>query len=311
MKREFIYEEAPFPSCHGATIEAVPGGLVVAWFGGTQEKHPDTEIWLSRRSESGWSPPEKLTRESHACWNPVLYDDAGRLLLFYKVGPSPRAWWGRTMFSDDGGTRWSEAADLPHGLLGPIRSKPVRIPDGRVLCPSSTEDDGWQVHLEWYSRKRWLRTASVEDPEALGAIQPTVLVHTEAHIQLLCRTRSGVLAASHSRDSGITWSPLEATALVNPNSAVDAVGLTDGRFVLVHNPTSKPEESWGGLRTPLTISVSRDGAHFEQVAMLEEAPGEYSYPAVIAAPDGGVDVVYTWRRSRIRYAYLAASELEN
>ena len=81
--------------------------------------------------------------------------------------------------------------------------------------------------------------------------------------------------------------------------------------MLVHNPTRKPEESWGGLRTPLTISVSRDGAHFEQVATLEEAPGEYSYPAVIAAPDGGVDVVYTWRRSRIRYAYLAASELEN
>jgi predicted neuraminidase len=309
MKKEFIYEEAPIASCHGATIERVNGGLAVAWFGGTREKHPDTEIWLSRRIDERWTPPKRLTHESLACWNPVLFDDEGRLTLFYKVGPSPRDWWGRVLVSEDGGESWSEAQDLPHGILGPIRNKPVRLPDARVLCPSSTEDDGWQVHLEWYSRKGWLRMPPVDDPDGLGAIQPTVLVHGADHIQLLCRTRSGVLAESHSHDSGITWSPLEATTLVNPNSAVDAVRLANGTFALIHNPSRKPEESWGGLRTPLTVSVSRDGSRFEQVATLEDAPGEFSYPAVIAAPNGGMHVVYTWRRRRIAYAFFEAGEL--
>lgn len=309
LNKEFIYTEAPYLSCHAATIEATGGGLVAAWFGGTNEKHPDTEIWLSMREAQGWEAPRKLTSEREPCWNPVLFDDEGRLLLFYKVGPRPAAWRGRFIFSDDGGGHWSEAEDLPQGILGPVRNKPVRLGNGRVLCPSSTEDDGWEVHLEWYSRKGWLRMPPVADPDALGAIQPTVLLHSDEHIQLLCRTRSGAVAASHSHDGGITWSPLEATSLLNPNSAIDAVRLSDGRFALVHNPTRKPEESWGGLRTPLTVSVSRDGERFELVATLENAPGEFSYPAAIAAPDGGMHVVYTWRRRRIRHAYLEASEL--
>ena len=312
MNKDFVYEEAPFHSCHAATIEAVADGLVVAWFGGTREKHPDTEIWLSRRNvrdESGWTSPHKLTSEREACWNPVLFNDEGHLLLFYKVGPSPREWWGRAMSSDDGGQHWSDAEDLPQGMFGPIRNKPVRLADGRVVCPSSTEDDGWQVHLEWYSPKGWLRMPPVADPDDLGAIQPAVLVHSDEHIQILCRTRTGRMAASHSHDSGITWSPLEETSLVNPNSAIDAVRLADGRFVLIHNPSRKPEESWAGLRTPLTVSVSRDGDRFELVATLENTPGEFSYPAVIASPDGGVHIVYTWRRRRIRYVHLDASEL--
>src|SRR5580704_2349567 len=39
---EFIFETAPFPSCHASTIaETTGGGLVAAWFGGAHEKAPD------------------------------------------------------------------------------------------------------------------------------------------------------------------------------------------------------------------------------------------------------------------------------
>lgn len=30
---EFIYEKAPYPECHAATIAQTPKGLVAAWFG--------------------------------------------------------------------------------------------------------------------------------------------------------------------------------------------------------------------------------------------------------------------------------------
>jgi hypothetical protein len=51
----FIYETAPFPSCHASTIEDTPSGIVAAWFGGTHEKHPDVGIWVSSLKEGNWT----------------------------------------------------------------------------------------------------------------------------------------------------------------------------------------------------------------------------------------------------------------
>ena len=38
VKAEFIYETAPFPSCHASTIVETKSGLVSAWFGGTPNR---------------------------------------------------------------------------------------------------------------------------------------------------------------------------------------------------------------------------------------------------------------------------------
>jgi hypothetical protein len=40
LKTEFIYDQAPFPSCHASTIAETKDGLVAAWFGGTGERNP-------------------------------------------------------------------------------------------------------------------------------------------------------------------------------------------------------------------------------------------------------------------------------
>src|SRR4030042_1265919 len=55
--KEFIYESAPFPSCHASTIAETESGLVAAWFGGTDEGEPDVGIWVSRNTDGTWSPP--------------------------------------------------------------------------------------------------------------------------------------------------------------------------------------------------------------------------------------------------------------
>ena len=115
VKAEFIYEQAPFPSCHASTIAESKDGLVAAWFGGTREKSPDVGIWLSRRDNNGWSKVVEVANgvqpagERYPCWNPVLFQPArGPLLLFYKVGPSPSEWWGMLTTSSDGGASWSK-----------------------------------------------------------------------------------------------------------------------------------------------------------------------------------------------------------
>ena len=68
----------------------------------------------------------------------------GPLLLFYKVGPSPAAWWGMLTTSDDGGQTWSQPRRLPEHIDGPVKNRPVQLPDGSILAGSSTEHDGWR-----------------------------------------------------------------------------------------------------------------------------------------------------------------------
>jgi predicted neuraminidase len=304
---EFVFERAPFRSSHASTIVETGEGLVAAWFGGTREGHQDVGIWVARRGRDRWTAPVEVAdgRQLEAgrrypCWNPVLFQpEDGPLLLFYKVGPNPRAWWGMLRTSTDSGRTWSKPRRLPSGFLGPVRNKPVALGD-RLLCGSSTEHDGWRAHLEWTDSKaaRWEKTRPLEPKaRAFDAIQPTILTHDRDRIQILCRTQQGVIAEAWSIDRGRTWGPLTASALPNPNAGIDAVRLSDGRFLLVYNHTTSG-------RSPLNVAVSKDGKLWQPAVVLENQPGEFSYPAVIQARDSLVHITYTWRRQRIKHVVI-------
>lgn len=312
MMQEFVFESAPFPQAHAATIaQTEDGDLVCAWFGGAREGARDVSIWLSRREDGRWTDPRLIADgrqgrlRRYPCWNPVLHQvKSGPLLLFYKVGPRPSRWWGVMRRSDDGGRSWSPAKRLPDGILGPIKNKPVRLADGRLLCPSSAEDDGWRVHLEWTDDlgASWHRSSPLNDRQAFKAIQPTVVVHRDGRLQLLCRTRQGTVAECWSDDNGHTWSAMQSTVLPNPDSGIDAATLDDGSVLLVYNHVPSG-------RSPLNVAVSRDGIAWMAGCILERDPGEYSYPSAIVGGGGRAHVVYTWNRQRIRYVELDVGSL--
>jgi predicted neuraminidase len=317
---EFVFERAPFPSAHASTIVETRDGLVAAWFGGTKERDPDVGIWVSRHDGTRWSVPVEVANgvqpdgTRHPCWNPVLFQpSSGPLLLFYKVGPSPSAWWGLLRSSADNGRTWSAPVKLPEGILGPIRAKPVELRPGVLLAGSSTEHDGWIVHMERYSgawtadalaaTANWQKGGPLNVPAEFGAIQPTILVHTPSSLQILCRTRQRVIAESWSQDEGRTWSPMKATPLPNPSAGIDAVRLADGRFLLVYNPTATG-------RAKLDVAMSADGKMWKRAVVLEDSEGEYSYPAMIQSRDGRVHLTYTWKRERIKHVVLDPARLE-
>jgi predicted neuraminidase len=308
---EFVFERAPFASAHASTVVETSDGLVAAWFGGTDEGRPDVGIWLARRGRDGWSAPVEVARCAHRdgtplpCWNPVLFQPSrGPLLLFYKAGPSPREWWGLVRRSSDGGRTWSPATGLPPGILGPIRAKPVELSEGVVLAGSSTEDHGWVAHVERWTpadtgaASAWSRSAPLNEAAQFSAIQPTILVHSVRELQVLCRSRQGVITEAWSADGGLTWGPMRATRLPNPSAGIDAVRLADGRFLLVYNPQASG-------RGTLALAVSEDGRQWRKAVVLEDdGEGEYSYPALVQARDGRVHVTYTWRRERIRHVVV-------
>ena len=248
VNEEFIYEiaDAKTPQCHASTIAEAGNVLVAAWFGGTKEKNKDVGIWVSRKINGKWSVPLEVVNGKQAdgsrfpCWNPVLFQPkSGKLFLFYKVGPNPREWWGMYVTSEDNGENWSEPIKLPKGIYGPIKNKPVELSNGDIISPTSTEHDGWKVQVERSSDlgKTWKSSGDLNDTSKYHAIQPTILVHSNTTLQMLCRTKNSVITELWSYDNGYTWSLMVTTGLPNPNSGIDAVSLKDGRYLLVGNPT--------------------------------------------------------------------------
>jgi predicted neuraminidase len=311
--KEFIADPAPTKSSHASTIVESRLGLMAAWFGGLHERSPDVGIWISRHDGTRWSEPVQVADglmegddRRYPCWNPVLFlPKVGPLLLFYKVGPSPESWWGMLMTSDDHGRNWRGPTRLPKDIVGPVRNKPVELLDNVLLCGSSTEDAGWRVHMERTRDfgKTWSRTGVLNDPMEFGVIQPTILVHRGGRLQILCRSKQEYIIESWSEDEGKTWSRMKRTTLPNPNSAIDAVNLRDGRFLLVYNHATEGRQS-------LNVAVSEDGRTWQAALVLENQPGEYSYPAAIQASDGLVHATYTWKRERIRHVVLDPAKLQ-
>jgi len=324
---EFIYESAPFPSCHASTIvETGPNQFFAAWFGGSGEGKPDVAIWGARRSQGKWSEPFELAREPNtAAYNPVLFYSKDRTLwLYYKFGPSPMTWTaGRRRSGDDGAT-WSAIEHLPAGLYGPIKNKPLLLADGTIVSGTSVESyRSWSCWVERSSdnARSWSKhgpiiaagappasEAAVAGSEAggrtHGIIQPAIVPLGGARLRMFVRsTRNiGRICYADSNDGGVTWTEARPTKLPNPNSGIDAVGLGDGRMVMVYNHTEKG-------RSPLNLAVSKDGENWTPALTLESEPGEFSYPAIIQGSDGNLHITYTWNRKKIRYVEVPLGDI--
>lgn len=323
---EFVYTEADFPQCHSATlVELENGELLCSFFGGTKERHPDVEIKLARKKPGGnWSAPRSIADgvqeegERLPTWNPVLFQNSkDTLSIYYKIGPSPSTWWGMQKISTDGGHSWGPAITLDENVIGPVKNKPILLEDGTILSGSSTEDDGWQVHVERSTNggKSWDIIGPLNDAETLGAIQPTLLTYPDGRIQMLSRTRTEVeyISETWSEDNGKTWSEMSLTDLPNNNSGLDAVTLQDGRQLLIYNHSTRKQEGMGHKgRGVLNLAVSKDGKNWEAALVLDyldQPEKQFSYPAIIQTSDGLVHIAYTWHRKRIKHVVVDPDKL--
>lgn len=306
---QFIYDTASFASCHASTIVETPKGIMAAWFGGKFEGDRDVNIYASWFINNRWSTPTQIAdgfiNDSirHACYNPVLFlTSKNELLLFYKIGPNVQGWTGWMKRSTNYGVTWSKPERLPDGILGPIRNQPYEI-DGMLVCPSSTEKNGWKVHFEYTpdAGKTWTKGPDLNDANPITGIQPAILRHSIQILQALTRSQNGTANETWSYDNGKTWSALQQTGLINNNSGIDAITLQDGRQLLVYNNCKAPS------RSPLNVAISKDGKNWEPLLELENELGaEFSYPYVIQTADQKIHITYTWKRKKIKHVVLSA-----
>jgi alpha-L-fucosidase len=315
ISRSSIFPDGTFEACHASTIvETTPGNFLAAWFAGSYEGSNDVGIWISTSENEKWNEPREIvvgkdpSGKQLPCWNPVLFKTRNnKLILFYKVGPNPREWWGSFIQSTDYGKTWSNPKNLPQGFLGPIKNKPIELENGKILCPSSIETTNgeWGVNIEITNEEltSWQKI-EVEADSGVGVIQPALLIHSKGRLQMLCRSRQNLVYQSWSEDNGLQWSKLEPTNVPNPNSGIDAETLDNGSFVLIYNPLQSGKEWWLG-RNILNVAISEDGINWKDIYQLEnEEEGEFSYPAIIQAKDKSLHITYTGKRKAITHTIL-------
>jgi predicted neuraminidase len=326
IKSEFIFEQAPFQSCHASTVAELPNGdLMAAWFGGTAEGNADVAIWSSVKSKGQWSAPVELARESNVpCWNPVLFYTKDKVLWFYyKYGTHPTSWSAARRHSNDHGASWSATEYLPAGLYGPIRAKPLVCADGTLVSGTSVESyHQWAVWIERSkdNGKSFIKIGPITVPfkvirtepadrssnnafdwnQTHGIIQPSIVSLDKKHLRLYARStaETGKIVIADSYDQGMSWTQGRAINVLNPNSGIDALTLQDGRIALVYNNTAEG-------RSPLNVAISKDGEHFTMLYTLEDTPGEeFSYPSMIQTKDGLIHITYTWKRKCIKHMVI-------
>lgn len=312
LQKEYIFSPGPgLENSHASTVLPLDDGSVLAaWFGGKREGDDSVEIWCAKRGPSGgWSKPVIVSeRDDIPHWNPVLYQRTdGTIILYYKYGRKIPYWTTRWIESRDGGATWSAPRELVPGDTtggrGPVKNKCLRLADGTLLAPASTEQHRRFMAFIDVSRDdgyTWERCELMERPKYRGAyvgmIQPT-LWESGQGVHCLMRSTKGALYRSDSVDGGLTWCKPYRTAMPNNNSGVDCATDKKGRLWLVCNPV---RENWGA-RTPLSLFVSSDnGETFTEIVKLEAGDGEYSYPAIVCK-ENKLYVTYTYLRQKIAY----------
>lgn len=286
---------------HFPDVVALPGGgrLLVTYREGAGHVRSDGRIRLVASEDGGqsWGRPWTAADGPYDDRDPklaVLAD--GTLLLTYFVldwSTDPHTNLGvHVRRSADSGRTWSEPFPVATTLGRPAsHGAALQVPGGDVLQPVYGKGPGG----------RWEQAAVVRSTDGgrtwpagsqvlLGArdgihFQEPTLTLVADQVVALIRSTGGVAWLSRSRDSGRTWSAVEATDL--PASSHHALATAAGEVLVTYGDLSSrfsthretvgrlirdPLGSWTGRDLPLYDSGHHDQAN---PSSAEPVPGRF------------------------------------
>lgn len=234
---------------------------------------------------------------------PIIVNGLGEWLLplFRCVKIEGQRWTGDADFasvliSDDGGASWS-MHDVPDSM-GAVHMN---------IVPLGGDD------MVAFYRHRFaehvLRSVSADGGRNWSAPVPTNLPNNNSSVQAV-RLRSGEIAIVYNHSSAATSSDRRL-------SLYDEIEGDDAEAAPVVAGTGR-KAIWGVPRAPMSLAFSTDGGvTFEGRIDLEVGDGycltnnskdglnrEFSYPSIIEAPDGSLEIAFTYFRRAIKYLRL-------
>ena len=191
------------------------------------------------------------------------------------------------------------ATDKLYRRLGWMtRAHPLVLDGQRLLVP--LYHDGFSFSLMAISDD-WGQTWHTSAPLVGGGnIQPSIVRRRDGSLYTLMRDNGPPpkrLHQSESKDRGETWGPVTDSALPNPGSGAEIIGLRNGHWALIGNDTERGRHS-------LAVQLSDDEGrtwkwrrHLELDQSGSEA-GSFSYPSLLQARDGSLHASYSYHLNK-------------
>ncbi len=275
------------PRVHAASIAALPDGrLFSAWFGGAREGAADVRVYGAfHEAGRGWgeqavvASPGQTSRDVgrfvRKMGNPVAFvTPEGELWVVY-VSVTLGGWATsqlNLLRSPDLGRTWLPATRLVTSpflnLSTLVKGSPVFYADGDIGLPVYHEMAGKFGELLVLTPEGEVRR-KIRLDHGRRSLQPVVMVRDARRAVALQRFAGDDEAPprvwrNETSDGGRSWTPVAATDLPNPNSALAALALEDGRLLAVANDTEDE-------RLRLSLLVSEDeGLHWRVVHRFED-----------------------------------------
>lgn len=257
----------------------------------------------SRYSSDGgktWSKTDKLVVEREGDMNvmsvSLLRLNDGSIGLWYLKKNSETDCKPLLRISKDEGETWSDPIACitdKNGYFVLNNNRVIQLKNGRLLMAVALhqpENGKWTNKATLYSYysddngQTWKPGAAVPNTTETITQEPGVIELKDGKIMMFIRASGGKQQLSYSNDKGETWSHIEESNIASPLSPASIARIPKtGDLLLVWNNNPKVEKEWhGGVRSPLTVAISKDeGKTWQHVRNIETDPkGWYCYIAI-------------------------------
>lgn len=340
----FIYQPATeWTYSHHPGITFFKGRFYAIWSNGRKDEDaPGQRVLMATASDfNNWAAPRPLvdSMKDEKGVERVLtaagfHQHDGTLVAYFgNYGPHKETTHLQAVTTTDG-EHWSAVREM--GVPVNPNHGPQPIASGRlIICGNIsfpfTDDPaglaGWRMSGIY---PKDMAATIKDDPESFwevakrqgwpaGLCEGSFYQTNDGVLHMLLRNAAtkpepyrSRLWCAESRNDGATWSEPVETNFSDTNSKFHCGRLPDGRLYVVSNPI-------GGGRTPLVLSLSRDGVRFDHHFILGDTHyeqrqkgrwkgGEYGYPHSIVH-EGRLYVIVSRQKEAVEVLRVALTEL--
>lgn len=267
---------------NGVVLMPFKRRLYAQWQSSAQDEDaPDTHVVYAISSDGEhWSTPKALTLAAgNMTTSGGWWSDGTLLVAYINVWNADIRTGGHTeyMTSRDG-RRWSERHPVMGSdgrpVQGIIEQDPHALPDGRIITAFHLQPG--LIATPFYSDdpkglSGWTAGRMVHLSHKGGQsreLEPSWYRRADGCVVMVFRDQASsfrVLAAQ-SCDRGVSWTTPVVTSMPDSRAKQSAGNLPEGTAFLVNAPSGNAE------RSPLVLSMSRDGRTFDHAFALRTGP---------------------------------------